>query len=189
MPYPDVPEALRVVGASGASLAVRLCFRFVVLTAARSGEARGAIWPEIDTGAPEWRIPGSRMKGGFEHRQSSSDAALATLEEARSLDDGSGLIFPSPARPGRPLSDMAMTELLHDVGLAGQTTIHGLRSSFRTWASECTDAPHAVMGLSLAHAVGSAVEQAYARSDLLAKRRALMQRWADYLEGLPRRMW
>ena len=183
LPYADVPEALRLVEASNASLAVRLCFRFAVLTAARSGEARGAVWGEIDTGAREWRIPGSRMKGGREHRQPLSDAAMAVLEQAREIRDGSGLVFPSPARPGRPLSDMAMTKLLRDVGLADRTTTHGLRSSFRDWASECTDAPHAVMELCLAHAVGDSTERAYARSDLLEKRRALMQSWANYVTG------
>ena len=86
------------------------------------------------------------MKGGIEHRQPLSDAALAVLEQAGSLQDESDLIFPSPARPGRPLSDMAMTKLLRDVGLADRATVHGFRSSFRDWASECTDAPHAVMG-------------------------------------------
>ena len=114
LPHTDVPEALRIVEASGASLAARLCFRFVVLVAARSGEARHAVWSEVDTEAREWRIPGSRMKGGREHRQPLSDAALAVLEQARPLRDESDLIFPSPARPGRPLSDMAMTKLLRD---------------------------------------------------------------------------
>ena len=183
LPYADVPQALEVVEASNASLAVKLCFRFTVLTAARSGEVRGATWGEIDLDAREWRIPGSRMKGGVEHRQPLSDPAIEVLEQARPLRDESGLVFPSPSRPGRPLSDMAMTKLLRDVGLAGRATVHGFRSSFRDWASERTDAPHAVMELCLAHAVGDSTERAYARSDLLAKRRALMQQWADFVAG------
>ena len=183
LPYADVPEALRIVEASGASVAVKFAFRYLTLTASRPGEVRGATWAEVDVGAREWRIPGSRMKGGREHRQPLSDAAMAVLEQARGIRDGSGLVFPSPARPGRPLSDMAMTKLLRDVGLADRTTTHGLRSSFRDWASECTDAPHAVMELCLAHAVGDSTERAYARSDLLAKRRALMQRSADFVAG------
>lgn len=160
LPYSDVPEALQIVEASNASLVVKLCFRFTALTAARSGEARGATWSEIDLGAREWRIPGKRMKGGVEHRQPQSDAAMAVLEQAGPLRGESDLIFPSPSRPGRPLSDMAMTKPLRDVGLAGQTTTHGLRSSFRTWASEQTYAPHAVMELSLAHAVGGSTARA-----------------------------
>ena len=183
LPYADVPEALRLAEASNASLAVRLAFRYLTLTASRPGEVRGATWAEVDVGAREWRIPGSRMKGGREHRQPLSDAAMAVLGQAREIRDGSGLVFPSPARPGRPLSDMAMTKLLRDVGLADRATVHGFRSSFRDWASECTDAPHAVMELCLAHAVGDSTERAYARSDLLAKRRALMQRWADFVAG------
>ena len=185
LPYADVPEALRLAEASNASLAVRLAFRYLTLTASRPGEVRGATWGEIDTGAREWRIPGSRMKGGREHRQPLSDAAMAVLEQAQELRDQSDLIFPSPTRPGRPLSDMAMTKLLRDVGLADRATVHGFRSSFRDWAAECTDAPHAVMELCLAHQVGDSTERAYARSDLLAKRRALMQQWADYLAGTP----
>ena len=181
LPYADVPEALRIVEASGASLAVRLCFRFTVLAAARSGEARGATWGEIDPGGRLWVIPAIRMKGGVEHRQPLSDAALVTLEQARPLGDQSGLVFPSPARPGRPLSDMAMTKLLRNVGLAERATVHGFRSSFRDWASENTNAEHTIMELCLAHRVGDSTERAYARSDLLDKHRRLMERWADYV--------
>ena len=96
LPFGEVAEALRIVEASSASPSVRLCFRFTMLTAARSGEARGAMWSEIDLENREWRIPADRMKGGVEHRQPLSEAALAVLEQARSLDDGNGLIFPSP---------------------------------------------------------------------------------------------
>ena len=181
--YNEVPEALRIVEASRSSLAVKLCFEWVVLTACRSGEARAATWGEIDDDARLWVIPAERMKTGIEHRQPLCDAALAVLAEARKLDDGSGLLFPSPARPGKPMSDMTLVKMTRDVGLAEKTTIHGLRATFRTWASEKTGADHAVMELSLAHAVGSAVERAYARSDLLAKRRRLMDQWATYLTG------
>ena len=181
LPYQEVAAALETVEASGATLAGKVCFRFLVLTACRSGEARGAMWGEINLDAREWRIPASRMKGKAEHRVPLSDAAMDVLDQARTLDDGSGLIFPSPARRGRPMSDMALTAVLRRTGLAERTVVHGFRSAFRDFASERTSAPHAVMELSLAHAVGSAVEQAYARSDLLEKRRALMQRWADFV--------
>ncbi|MDE0422423.1 MAG: tyrosine-type recombinase/integrase [Gammaproteobacteria bacterium] len=183
LPYRDVAAALETVKAGRASDAAKLCFRFTVLTAARSGEARGATWGEIDLDAQEWRIPPERMKAGSEHRVPLSGAALDALEKARTLDDGSGLAFPSPSRPGRQLSDMALTKVLRDVGLAERATVHGFRTSFRTWAAERTNAEHAVMELSLAHAVGNAVEQAYARSDLLAKRRRLMEQWAGYITG------
>ncbi len=183
LPYQEVAGALVAVEGSGASLPVKLCFRFLALTAVRSGEARGATWSEMDLEAREWRIPASRMKAGVEHRVPLCDDANAVLERARELDDGSGLIFPSPSRRGNPLSDMALTKLLRDNGLAERTTVHGFRSAFRTWADEATDADHAIKELSLAHAVGSQVERAYARSDLLAKRRELMRQWGDFVAG------
>ena len=108
LPYGEVSGALERVEASGASAAAKLCLRFLILTAARSGEARGATWAEVDVEAREWRIPGERMKGGGAHRVPLSDAALAVLEQARALDDGSGLVFPSPLRAGHPLSDMSL---------------------------------------------------------------------------------
>ena len=123
------------------------------------------------------------MKGGIEHRVALSDAALDALEQARILKDSSDLLFPSPAKLGCVMSDMTLTKVLRTTGLAEKTTVHGFRSAFRDWASERTNADHAVMELSLSHTVGSSVEQAYARSDLLAKRRTLMQRWADFLTG------
>ena len=183
MPYQEVSAALATVEASKASLASKLCLRFLVLTAARSGEARGATWDEVDEATGEWRIPGSRMKAGVEHRVPLSDAAVESLEQARVLHDGSGLIFPSSVKPGHPMSDMTLTQVLRKTGLAERSTVHGFRSAFRDWAAECTSAPHAVMELSLAHAVGSSVEQAYARSDLIEKRRVLMQAWADFVAG------
>ena len=181
--YSKVPAALDTVEASGTSESAKLCLRFVVLTAARSGEARLANWDEIDTENALWIIPAERMKAAREHRVPLSDASLDVLERAQQLRDGSGLVFPSPYRPGKPLSDMTLTKVLRTTGLAKRATVHGFRTSFRVWASECTEADHAVMELSLAHAVGSAVEQAYARSDLVAKRRELMQRWATFLVG------
>ena len=183
LPYQEVATALATVDASGAALTSKLCLRFVILTAARSGEARGATWDEIHDDACEWRIPGSRMKSGVEHRVPLSDAALDVLDRARPLRDLSVLIFPSSIKSGHPMSDMTLTQVLRKTALADRATVHGFRSAFRDWAAECTSAPHAVMELSLAHAVGSSVEQAYARSDLIEKRRVLMQAWADFLTG------
>ena len=183
LPYAEVPEALEIVRESRASLAAKACLEFVVLTACRSGEARNAVWDEIDLEAREWRIPGARTKSGREHRQPLSDQAVAVLEKAREIADGSGLIFPSPVRKGQPMSDMTLTKVLRDTGLAEKAVVHGFRSSFRTWASERTNADHAVMELALAHAVGSAVEQAYARSDLFAKRARLMESWGRFVAG------
>ena len=182
LPYQDVPEVMDMIMASGASTSAKLCFRFVVLTASRSGEARAATWDEIDMDSALWTVPAHRMKAGRAHRVPLADAALGVLKEAAAICDGSGLIFPSPRKRGKPLSDMTLTKLLRDNGLSERTTMHGFRSSFRNWAQEQTGASHAAMELALAHAVGSAVEQAYMRSDLLDQRRTLMQQWADCLQ-------
>ena len=160
---------------------MKRCLRFLVLTAARSGEARGATWAEVDFEAKEWRIPGERMKGGREHRVPLSDAALAVLERVRGVDDGSGLVFPSPLRPGRPLSPMTLTKILRDRGLADRATVHGFRSAFRDWCAE-TGKPREVAEAALAHTVGG-VEGAYFRSDLYARRRVLIDQWAAFLTG------
>ena len=181
LPYQEVAAALDTIGASRASVAAKACLRFLVLTACRSGEARGATRAEVDLDAREWRIPASRMKGGAEHRVPLSDAAAAVLELVRPLRDESDLVFPSPVRPGRPLSDMALTKTLRDTGLADRATVHGFRSSFRDWASERTSVPHAVCEMALAHRVGSDVERSYARSDLFEKRRRLMDQWGRFV--------
>ncbi|MYB31834.1 MAG: tyrosine-type recombinase/integrase [Acidobacteria bacterium] len=179
LPYSEVATALETVEASRVSKAAKLCLRFLVLTAARSGEARGATWAEVDAEAREWRIPGDRMKRGAEHRVPLSDAALAVLERARRLDDGSGLIFPSALRPGHSLSNMTLTKILRDQGLAGRTTVHGFRSAFRDWCAE-TGKPREIAEAALAHTVGG-VEGAYFRSDLFARRRVLMDQWSAFL--------
>ena len=181
LPYREVAAALSTVEASGASLSARLCLRFVVLTAARSGEARGATWEELDLDAREWRILGGRMKAGMEHRVPLSDAALTVLDRARPLRDDSDLVFPSPIAQGRPLSDMTLTKVLRTTGLAGRATVHGFRSSFKVWCMEQTGTPWEVSEAALAHTLGNMTEQAYARSDLFERRRSLMQRWADFV--------
>ena len=181
LPYQEVGAALKTVDASQTSPASKRCLKFLILTAARSGEARGATWDEIEFDSATWTIPGSRMKAGEEHRVPLSDQALDVLMLAHELDDGSGLCFPSPLRPGRMLSDMTLTKILRSTGLADQATVHGFRTSFKTWTMEQTDTPWAVGEAALAHQLGGSVEQAYARSDLFDRRRTLMQQWADYL--------
>ena len=182
LPYQEVAEALTIVDGSGASLAAKLCLRFVVLTAARSGEARNAVWDEIDFDAREWRIPATRMKTANEHRVPLSDAALEVLQQAKGLHDGSGLVFPSPLKPGRPLSDMTLTKVLRDVGLAERATVHGFRAPFRTWALEQTDTPWAVAEAALAHGLGDAVQQSHIRGDAYTRRCKLMEDWAQFLD-------
>ena len=181
LPYQEVGSALETVEASQASVAAKLCFRFLVLTAARSGEARGATWDEFDMRGRVWRIPSERMKAGVEQRVPLSGQALDLLAQASTLRDESGLVFPSPLKPGVPMSDMTLTKLLRSTGLAERATVHGFRSSFKNWTLEQTETPWAVSEAALAHTLGNSTEQAYARSDLFERRRALMQLWADYV--------
>ena len=188
LPYAEVGELIEAVQRSQASLAAKWCLEFLILTAARSGEARGARWSEMDLDTATWTVPAERMKAGLEHRVPLSPRAVAILAEANSIHDGSDLVFPSPLRPGKPMSDMTLIKLLRNLGFADRTTVHGFRSSFRDWAAECTSAPHAIMELSMAHVVGNAVEAAYARSTLIEKRRALMAQWATYLEASEERV-
>ena len=168
---------------AGPGLITKLCLRFLVLTAARSGEARGALWTEIDMDGAEWRIPAVRMKAHTEHRIPLSEAALDALRQARRFGDDSGLVFPSSRKVGRPLSDMTLTKVLRDAGLADRTTVHGFRSSFRDWCAE-TGKPRELAEAALAHTVGG-VEGAYFRSDLFERRRRLMDEWATFLTGEP----
>lgn len=176
VPHTQVANTLAAIQASGAGMTIKLAIRYLVLTAARSSEVRGARWSEIDTPAEIWVVPAERMKTGREFRVPLSVQALDVLNEARQFEDGTGLVFPSPI--GRMLSDNALSKLFRKLRIAG--TPHGMRSAFRDWASERTNAPRAVMEQALAHIVGG-VEGAYARSDLFERRRKLMQQWAMYL--------
>ena len=181
LPYEAVGAALATIDASTSCGAAKLCLRFLILTATRSQEARGLRWQELDLAKRLWTIPASRMKTNHEHHVPLSEEAMRVLARARGLADGSDLVFPSPQKPGEALSAMTLTRLLATTGLLDQTVVHGFRSSFRTWSEEQTTADFAVKEQALAHQVGSAVERAYTRTDLLAKRRVLMQRWSDYL--------
>ena len=180
LPHGEVAAAIETVRSSGAGIAVKLAFELLILTAARSGEVRLATWEEIDKDSRTWTVPATRMKAGLEHRVPLSGRTLAILDEARAIDDGSGLIFPG-MRVGKPLSDMTLSKLMRDLGLDGVP--HGFRSSFRDWAAECTNAPPAVMEAALAHTVRNKVEAAYNRTDLFERRRTLMDQWAAYLNG------
>ena len=181
LPYQGMAQALRIIDDGVGSLNAKLCLRFTVLTATRGKEAREARWDEMDVENRIWCIPAERTKTSVEHRQPLSHAALAVLERARALDDGSGLVFPSPRRRGEPFSNVAMMVVIKRNGLGGRMTMHGCRATFRTWASECTDANHAVMEMSIGHLVGTKVQRAYDRSELRDKRFALMEEWGSYV--------
>ena len=181
-PYASLPAALHVVRKSTASPSVKLAFEMLAHSGCRSGEVRGMTWDEVDLQEATWTIPETRMKSGRPHRVPLSRRALAVLEEARALGDGKRVVFPAP-RSGGALSDMAFTKLLRRLQL--DFVPHGLRSSFRDWAAERTDAPRAVMEAALAHAVRNATEAAYFRSDLFDHRRRLMEAWSKFLKGGP----
>jgi integrase len=148
---------------------------FTILTAARSGEVRGATWDEIDLDAGVWTIPGERMKAGREHRVPLSPAAIELLE-ALPRYEGINFVFPAP-RLGQ-LSDAGMSAVLKRMGVG--VTVHGFRSTFRDWTAERTSTPHHVAEMALAHTIKNSAEAAYRRGDMLEKRRRLMEQWADY---------
>ena len=148
---------------------------FLLLTAGRSGEARGADWSEINLKARTWTVPASRMKAGKEHVVPLPDAAVALLESLPARD---GLLFPSPR--GKVLSPEALVAVLRRCGR--QETVHGLRSTFRDWTSERTNYAHEVAEQALAHTISNATEKAYRRGTLLAKRARLMADWQKFLE-------
>jgi integrase len=157
--------------------------QFLVLTAARAGEVRGATWGEIDTAAAMWTLPASRMKAGRAHRVPLSPAALTVLDEVALLRSESGPVFPGP-RLRRPITSATLARALRQLGRA-DLTVHGFRSTFSDWAAEATSYPNHVVEQALAHTIGSAVEAAYRRGDLFAKRVALMDDWAAYLARPP----
>ena len=179
LPYSDVGGALAAVRASAAFPTTKLAFAFLVMTAARSGEVRGARWDEVDTDEAVWTVPSDRIKSGREHRVPLSVAAFGVLREAAKYRDRSGLLFPNGR--GRAMSDATLGKLLAKNGV--DAVPHGFRSSFRQWAAERTNIPREVAEFALAHVVGDSAERAYMRGDLFDKRRALMDAWARYLDG------
>ena len=179
--YQDMPDALRSIEASTGSLAARLALQFVALTAARCGEVRGAVWDEVDIDSATWVIPAARMKSAREHRVPLSVSALELLGRARELRDDSGLLFPSPMRPGETLSNGTLNHTLKTTGLEDRTTVHGFRSTFRNWCAD-SGKDREIAESALAHVVGG-TEGSYMRADLFDRRRRLMRQWADYLTG------
>ena len=174
--HSEVSAALAKIRTSRAAVSTRLAVEFLTYTATRTGEVRGATWSEIDLVERVWTIPAERMKAGREHRVPLSEAAIPVLDQARRHFGSDGLIF--PGRGGRPLGHASIGTLFQRLNIGG--TPHGMRSSFRDWCSE-SGVPREVAERALAHVVKGATESAYARSDLLDRRRGLMQQWADYI--------
>ena len=173
--HAGVAAALAKVRASSSNPGTQLALELLVLTACRSAEVRGARWEEIDLEAATWTIPGGRMKTGKTHRVPLSARALEVLAAARALAPRSPLVFPG-SRAGRPLSGKTLSVLARPLGCVP----HGFRTSFRNWCGE-TGVPREVAERCLAHVVRNQVERAYARSDLLERRREVMEAWSDYL--------
>ena len=173
--HSQVGAALAAVKASQATASVKLALEFLTLTGSRSGEVRGCRWDEIDLKTATWTVPASRTKTSAEHRVALSVRALEVLKAARAHSSGGGLVFPSER--GKVLSDATMSKLMRELGLDG--TPHGMRAAFRSWCSD-TAQPRDLAEQALGHAVRG-VEAAYARSDMLERRRDLMEQWAEYL--------
>ena len=150
---------------------------FLILTAARSGEVRGATRGEIEVKSRVWSIPGARMKAGRDHRVPLSDAAWRLLPDPMP-NDPTALLFPAPR--GGQLSDMTLTAVMRRMEV--NAVPHGFRSTFRDWCAESTDFPREVAEMALAHAIGDKVKAAYRRGDLFDKRRQLMNQWALYCD-------
>lgn len=150
---------------------------FTCLTGSRTGEVLGMRWAEIDFEERVWTCPAERMKTGEVHRVPMTDEMLAIIEPLRAME--SEYVFEGQKRH-KPLSNMSMLMLLRRMQL-GDVTVHRFRSTFRDWASEVAGVPREVAQKSLAHSVGSDVERAYARSDLLEKRRVLMEQWSLFV--------
>ena len=181
LPYPEVPAFLRALRQSDASELVRLGFELTVLCATRTSETLRATWSEVDLPSRTWTIPGTRMKGGVDHRIPLSPPCVEILTRAVALVNGSQYIF--PGRSGtKPLSGMAFLMVLRRMGRSDVTT-HGFRSSFRDWAAERTNFPRAVCEAALAHSLRDKTGAAYHRTDLFDRRRELMAAWAAFAAG------
>ena len=174
LPIAELPAFLAGLRARNGMGAKAL--EFAILTAARSGEIRGATWDEIDLEAKLWTIPGERMKAQKSHTVPLCSDALKLLKHLPRLE-GSPYVFPS-ARGGQ-LSDVALTLPIRAMG--SSVTVHGFRSTFRDWCSEFTNVPRDVAEMALAHTIPSAVERAYRRGDLLMKRTKLMSDWGKFI--------
>ncbi|MEO1656714.1 MAG: integrase arm-type DNA-binding domain-containing protein [Pseudomonadota bacterium] len=179
MPYEEMPALMAKLSESKGVGALAL--RFTILTAARSGEVRGATWGEIDLDAKTWTVPGERMKAGEEHIVPLSDAAIDLLNASRMLTDGAPGTIIFPGMRGRRLSDMTLGKALKTAG-GDAYTVHGTaRSSFRDWAAEQTDFAGDIVEAALAHTIKNKVEAAYRRTNYLEKRRELMAEWCEYM--------
>lgn len=180
LPYADAPALMTKLAKQ--STVGRLALRYLILTAARSGEVRLSTWKEVDLEEGLWIIPADRMKAGKEHTVPLSSAAISILKEVARTYGQSEDATLFPGKGGKALSDMTLTKVLR-TELPGAHTVHGFRSAFRDWAAEQTDFPGEVVEAALAHTIPNKVEAAYRRTKFLDKRRTLMSQWARYLDA------
>ncbi|WP_246166572.1 tyrosine-type recombinase/integrase [Sphingomonas sinipercae] len=186
MPFEALPSFMAGLQAKRGTGAEALWF--LIHTAARSGEVRGATWDEISLSDKLWRIPGERMKAKKPHTVPLSEPVLSRLRELSSARRGvpGELLFPGQA--GRPLSDMTLTKVLRSC-FNGEATVHGFRSSFRDWVAERNPlVSDAIAEAALAHTNPNKVESAYRRTDFLQQRAPLMANWTDYLQAKPAKL-
>ncbi len=177
LPYAEAPQFMADLSTVGGAAASML--RFLIFTACRTNEVVEACWSEIDRLSSTWKIPGERMKMNQDHVVPLSAPALAILEKRRTSVQGE-LIFPNP--DGGIFSENAMLAVLDRIGF-GHVTVHGFRSTFATWAEECTDYPDGVREAALAHKYKSETTAAYQRGHKLGKRRSLMSDWASFVSA------
>lgn len=178
LPWADLPAFWSALEGKTSTAAASLAF--TILTATRSSEGRGARWDEVDFKEGVWTVPAERMKAKTEHRVPLSRQAIALLQTQR--DYATGPFIFSGSSPARFLSEAAVRKLLAELN-SDQITTHGFRSTFKDWATDQTTFPDELSELCLAHKVGDATRRAYARSDGLERRRAIMQAWADHATG------
>ena len=178
LPFVELPELMEQLYSKAGTGALAL--RLLILTAARSGEIRGALWSEIDLDSAVWEIPAARMKMRRSHRIPLSPGALAVLAKAKRLKNyGSDIVFPS--KSGAMLSDMTLTKVVRDMGIPAR--VHGFRSTFADWRAERTDFPEEIAEAALAHEVPNEVTRAYRRTDFFDRRRELMEKWDEFCGG------
>jgi integrase len=190
MPHTGVPAFMAEMSSNNSVSALAL--RFLILTATRTNEVLRAQWPEIDLEAAVWTVPAKRMKARREHRVPLSDTAMTVLKTLPRIE-GNPYLFPG-TRHGRPLSSMALLQLMRGKGYGvggdrGDYVPHGFRSSFRDWSGEVSTFPRDVAEMALAHVIENKVEAAYRRGDPFAKRRQMMQEWANFLKGVDSTTW
>ena len=174
LPYKDAPNAFKSIQ-NMQGIGAR-CLELIILTAVRSGEARKAVWAEIDLSKRIWRIPADRMKMRKDFEIPLCQSALATLD---GLPRFATTDFVFPGKSGQPITDMTVLQVLRRSNIP--CVVHGFRSTFSTWCAEQTDTPREVREMSLAHKIGTDVELAYMRGDLMLKRRSVMEKWEHFL--------